>query len=248
MNFYKLDRLQVDNNVNYEKFDNIPRIDLELSDKIYNCSHNYKISGNSKISKVNDISDCKNSCNNDNTCKGINYNNVNSECSLNTTIDSTPNISVNSTFCIKTETENMESSNINTEELLSNKIYLNLDCFSNNLKSYYNDSKNTMIDLDVDLLMSNIKSCSYIKDDKVLNNDMNEPEINLIDILKSDLSYDEVFKKLGVENTNNKELFDVSSEINNISKPEGDNELINNFNQLIIIIIIIIILTYLIFR
>jgi len=69
----------------------------------------------------------------------------------------------------------------NSKQYEKNNIYVDLSCFMNNMKKLENHTNNSLIDMS--LLTSNLKSCSYVKKTKIAENDSG----SLVDKLSKNL-------------------------------------------------------------
>lgn len=150
---------------NYENFDNMPQINNQTSDEIFQCSDNVEITGNilGSVTKTT-LSNCKALCNTNEKCIGFDFDNKNKECIVKNEIKDVRNKKNNNILCIK---KNQEICKKNESVIKTDKkpetIYVDLPCFLNRIDTLKYNSSNTLIDLQ--LLISNIKSCCYVKKD-----------------------------------------------------------------------------------
>src|SRR3990167_3874554 len=86
-------------------------------------------------------------------------------------------------------------------------IYVDLDCFMKNINILYNRTDNMMIDLS--LLLSNIKTCSYVK--KTLGNF--KSEIGSKDKMDSNQLLEQISSKINIPQPNMVKLKNVKADI-----------------------------------
>jgi hypothetical protein len=109
MNFYSVDGSSYDNqvyqscnNMMIESFENIQYNNSTNSDDKYQCSDNYRLSGDNMLTINNTTVDiCKKSCASDVNCVGFDYDNNSKQCRIYKNVSSLNNQDPNSFFCIR---------------------------------------------------------------------------------------------------------------------------------------------------
>jgi hypothetical protein len=171
-----------------------------------------------------------------------------------------PSINVNpktNNMQTSSETKSVDTSDKENKPNMGNNpsgVYVDLDCFMKNINVLQNHTDNMMIDLS--LLLSNIKTCSYIKktssnskgsgkmDTNQLINEVTskinipEPDVIKLKNIKADV--------LVTDNGSNSQLVEVTKEPFSSDSEEKSNNWI--FKDFMLVIILIILLFLLIFR
>jgi hypothetical protein len=173
-----------------------------------------------------------------------------------------PSITVNKDIEEETETNSNNSTNENKPNMGNNPpgVYVDLDCFMKNINVLENHTDNMMIDLS--LLLSNIKTCSYVKktssDSKVSPSKMNTTQ--LIDQITSKINIPEpdVVKLKNIKadilvtepNSNSpSQLLEVSKEPFESNTQAKTSKSYNwSYQDLVMVVILIVLIYLLIFR
>ena len=173
-----------------------------------------------------------------------------------------PSITVNKDILVETETNSNNSTNENKPNMGNNPpgVYVDLDCFMKNINVLQNHTDNMMIDLS--LLLSNIKTCSYVKktssDSKVSPGKMNTTQ--LIDQITSKINIPEpgVVKLKNIKadilvtepnSVSPSQLLEVSKEPFESSTQSKTTKSYNlSYQDLTMIVILVILIYLLIFR
>ena len=173
-----------------------------------------------------------------------------------------PSITVNKDIKEETETNSNSSTNENKPNMGNNPpgVYVDLDCFMKNINVLQNHTDNMMIDLS--LLLSNIKTCSYVKktssDSKVSPSKMNTTQ--LIDQITSKINIPEpdVVKLKNIKadilvtepNSNSpSQLLEVSKEPFESNTQAKTSKSYNwSYQDLMMVVILIVLIYLLIFR
>ena len=175
-----------------------------------------------------------------------------------------PSITVNKDIQMEMETETNSNSSINENKPnMGNNppgVYVDLDCFMKNINVLQNHTDNMMIDLS--LLLSNIKTCSYVKktsvDSKVSPSKINttqlieqitskinipEPDVVKLKNIKADILVTE-------PNSNSpSQLLEVSKEPFESSTKSKTTKSYNwSYQDLVMVVILVILIYLLIFR
>lgn len=160
---------------------------------------------------------------------------------------------------IKLTTEEVETNNSN----MGNNppgVYVDLDCFMKNINVLQNRTDNMMIDLS--LLLSNIKNCSYVKKTSSdsrpqINNEMNSQQ--LIEQITSKINIPEpntvklnnVPANVLVSNNNSNtpaQVLEIAREPFTTDTDSESNSYNLYFKDLVLVVIIVVIVYLLIFR
>ena len=129
----------------------------------------------------------------------------------------------------------------------NNHIYVDLDCFMSNINTLKNHTDNMMIDLS--LLLSNIKSCSYVKKKNNNNNNNNDNlKMNIDNLFNSSSIIEAIQSKITLP-TPKPEIVQFNAD-NYLVEPFTSNNQSNEwvFTDTIKFVIIVIILLIVIFR
>jgi len=176
-----------------------------------------------------------------------------------------PSITINKDIQVETEMETNADTNSSTNETKPNMgnnpsgVYVDLDCFMKNINVLQNHTDNMMIDLS--LLLSNIKTCSYVK--KTGSSKMTPGKMNtkqLIDQITSKINIPEpdVVKLKNIKadilvtepNSNSpSQLLEVSKEPFESSTETKKTKSYNwSYQDLVMVVILVVLIYLLIFR
>jgi len=175
-----------------------------------------------------------------------------------------PSITVNKDIQMEMDTEtNSNSSTNKNKPNMGNSpsgVYVDLDCFMKNINVLQNHTDNMMIDLS--LLLSNIKTCSYVKktsvDSKVSPGKMNTTQLVEQIISKINIPEPDVVKLKNIKadilvtepNSNSPpQLLEVSKEPFESNTQSKTTKSYNwSYQDLVIVVILVILIYLLIFR
>jgi hypothetical protein len=147
---------------------------------------------------------------------------------------------------METETNNIKNNMENNMENNYQGVYVDLDCFMKNINVLQHHTDNMMIDLS--LLLSNIKSCSYVKKNnittKLSNDKMNSNEL-----------INQITSKINIPKPDIVKLKNIKADLliaNNVNSGKGQvlevtkepftSNYDNNYNNIYLIVVIFIII------
>jgi hypothetical protein len=192
-----------------ENFDTIPKNSSNVTDKDYQCSDNYVVTGeNSKQIKNTSMMNCKDACEDDKNCIGFNYNDSTNECILKKNANSFVNQS-NNTFCIKKSLANNKCSTKNKSES------------ENTNNSVFNELHNIFADNGIENEIELKNKISQMK----ANGELTGDEIKKITRLEGNLNQIIEMKESGDSTLTKNEIQQIVKSNGNIS-PELKNKII----------------------
>ena len=163
---------------------------------------------------------------------------------------------------LMSETESENNSETVPETNMSNNppgVYIDMDCFMKNINVLQNRSDNMMIDLS--LLLSNIKTCSYVKKNTTDNKLKHKGKMNSKELIEQITSKINIPQPDTVKLNNVKanvmvsdgqnvpaQILEISKEPFDTNSETSSNSYNWNYKDLVLIVIIVIIIYLLIFR
>lgn len=200
------------------------------------------------LSNNNNLLCVKKSSSSDLSCSYNNNDNNNDNTSITKDEIKTEKIQNESNYFAEMEYKPVNNRTIK-KTLTKPSIYVDLNCFLKNIEVLKNHSENTLIDLE--LLTSNIKSCSYIK--KKPNLFFDETQSN-VRTGETDELIDKITSKIEIPQPSTVKLYNVPANVLMASEPKQMGSIIDvepfensnksNYNDNIKIVILVILLVY----